>query len=250
MADPDLYVVTEVVAAGKSPVAKELAHRLERSAHVRGDVFRWFIVAARDPIAPPLSAEAECQLALRRSLAADSAFTYWAAGLTTVLQDFYWSAYLVEVTERVVVARPHVVVRPSAKAVAEREAGCEMVGYCAWDVESPQRTFIETAPDSGSGSTPPRSTSPKRPRPSSATPTRRRSARRNSRGSASRPDRRDEPRQGVGESSLKQVRRWVISTDAVGHLRVRRSPETQVCVGPAGWAAAPAPHGVAASTVD
>lgn len=40
MTAPKRFVVTGIMAAGKSTVAQTLAARFERSAHVRGDSFR------------------------------------------------------------------------------------------------------------------------------------------------------------------------------------------------------------------
>jgi predicted kinase len=48
------FVVTGVMAAGKSTVADLLARRFARGAHLRGDVFRKMIVTGRDPISPGL----------------------------------------------------------------------------------------------------------------------------------------------------------------------------------------------------
>ncbi|OYV58808.1 MAG: hypothetical protein B7Z69_08795 [Actinobacteria bacterium 21-73-9] len=138
------------MAAGKSTVAEALARRFERSAHVHGDVFRRFIVAGRDPIDPPLSDEAERQLALRRALAANVALAYRAAGFTTILQDLYVGPHLAEVIQRLASASPHVVVLcPSAEAVAERESRREKKGYGAWDVRVLWRTFMEETPRLG-----------------------------------------------------------------------------------------------------
>ncbi len=150
MSQGDLFVLTGVMAAGKSSVAEALARRFERAAHVRGDAFRRFIVSGRDPMGPPLSEEAERQLALRRALGADAALAYRAAGFTAVLQDLYLGRHLVEVVERLVGASPHVVVLcPSVEAVAEREARREKRGYRHWDVEGLWRTFMEETPRLG-----------------------------------------------------------------------------------------------------
>jgi adenylylsulfate kinase-like enzyme len=44
---PPIYLVTGIMASGKSTIAQALAERLPRSAHVRGDTFRRFIVRGR-----------------------------------------------------------------------------------------------------------------------------------------------------------------------------------------------------------
>ncbi|MEV0455328.1 hypothetical protein [Catellatospora methionotrophica] len=66
-----VIVVTGIQAAGKSTVAQGLAERLERSVHVRGELFRRMVVNGRvemGPADPP--AEALRQLRLRYALAA------------------------------------------------------------------------------------------------------------------------------------------------------------------------------------
>jgi predicted kinase len=83
-----VIVVTGIQAAGKSTVAQALAERLERSVHLRGDVFRRMVVSGRaemGPADPP--AQATAQLLLRYRLAAMAADLYAGAGFTVVLQD-------------------------------------------------------------------------------------------------------------------------------------------------------------------
>lgn len=81
-----VFVVTGIQAAGKSTVAQALAERMERSVHVRGDVFRRMVVngsVGMGPADPP--AEAVRQLRLRHALAASVADRYADAGFTVVL---------------------------------------------------------------------------------------------------------------------------------------------------------------------
>lgn len=52
------FVLTGVMAAGKSTVAELLAQQFERGVHLRGDIFRKMIVTGRDPITPELGDEA------------------------------------------------------------------------------------------------------------------------------------------------------------------------------------------------
>src|SRR5487761_316908 len=76
------FVITGVMAAGKSTVAELLAERFERAVHVRGDLFRKLIVRGRDPISPELSDEALRQLDLRQRIAASVANDYWRDDFT------------------------------------------------------------------------------------------------------------------------------------------------------------------------
>ena len=43
-----IYLITGVMASGKSTVAQLLAERLPRAVHLRGDVFRRMIVSGRE----------------------------------------------------------------------------------------------------------------------------------------------------------------------------------------------------------
>lgn len=118
-----VIVVTGIQAAGKSTVAQELAERLERSVHVRGDLFRRMIINGRaemGPASPP--AEAVRQLRLRYRLAAAAADGYAEAGFTVVLQDIILGVHLTEIVAAIR-ARPLyvVVLAPRAEVVLARE---------------------------------------------------------------------------------------------------------------------------------
>lgn len=147
---PLSFVVTGVMAAGKSTVADLLARRFERSVHLRGDVFRRLIVRGGDPIAPPLGPEAMRQLALRQRLAAMTANEYWRAGFTVVLQDIYSGPALGEVVGLLETSPLFVVVlapRPDVVAARERQRGKS--GYGAWDVEEFCADFAAETPRLG-----------------------------------------------------------------------------------------------------
>jgi chloramphenicol 3-O-phosphotransferase len=92
-----VFLLTGIQAAGKSAVAQALAERLDRSVHVRGDLFRRMVVNGRVDMGsadPP--AEAIRQLRLRYALAASVADGYAEAGFTVVLQDIVLGAHLTE----------------------------------------------------------------------------------------------------------------------------------------------------------
>lgn len=150
VSDARVFLLTGVMAAGKSTVAEALAGRFARSAHVRGDAFRTAIVSGRAPILPSLSPEAQAQLALRRRLGADAARAYHEAGFTTVLQDIYLGEHLIEVAERLAATPLHVVVLcPSARVFAERERARAKTGYGDWGVEALWAQFMDTTPRLG-----------------------------------------------------------------------------------------------------
>ncbi|WP_146237222.1 ATP-binding protein [Deinococcus yavapaiensis] len=133
-----VIVVTGVMAAGKSTVAQRLAERLERSVHLRGDVFRRMIVRGRADPTPDVSREAEEQLALRYRLATNVARAYVEANFTVVYQDVILEQALPLVLSLLDGLRVTVVVLdPSPDVVARREAARGKIGYGdGWTVEA------------------------------------------------------------------------------------------------------------------
>jgi chloramphenicol 3-O-phosphotransferase len=118
-----VIVVTGIQAAGKSTIAQALAERLDRSVHLRGDVFRRMIVSGRaemGPADPP--AEAVALLLLRYRLAAMAADAYASAGFTVVLQDIIIGSHLPGMVAAIR-SRPLyvVVLAPRAEVVEARD---------------------------------------------------------------------------------------------------------------------------------
>jgi len=130
---PAIVLITGIMAAGKSTVAQELASRLPRSVHLRGDAFRRMIVNGRAEMTPETEAEAIRQLRLRYTLAANAADTYFAAGFTVVLQDVVLGSDLADMVDRIR-SRPLLVVvlAPRPEVVAVREQGRPKTGYGEW----------------------------------------------------------------------------------------------------------------------
>ena len=92
-----VFLLTGIMASGKSTVAQLLAERLPRAAHVRGDAFRRMIVTGRrdmTDMTPGAGSEAETQLALRYRLAATAADAYFGAGFSVVVQDVILGGWL------------------------------------------------------------------------------------------------------------------------------------------------------------
>lgn len=61
-----IYVITGVMASGKSTVAEALARSVEKGVHLRGDVFRKMIVTGREEMCDNPSKEALSQLELQQ----------------------------------------------------------------------------------------------------------------------------------------------------------------------------------------
>ncbi|WP_255308085.1 AAA family ATPase [Streptomyces marincola] len=135
--DGAVILITGVMASGKTTVAKELAGRLPRAAHVGGDVFRRMIVSGRAEMLPEPTPEAQAQLHLRQRLSANCADLYAEAGFTAVVQDILLGDDLPAYVARVR-ARPLyvVVLAPRPEVVAAREAARAKTGYGLWTVEA------------------------------------------------------------------------------------------------------------------
>ncbi|MET9019252.1 AAA family ATPase [Actinopolymorpha sp. NPDC004070] len=127
---PRVIVVTGIMAAGKSTVAQLLAERLDRSAHVRGDVFRRMIVSGSAPIVPGGGEAMDAELRLRYRISASVADAYAAAGYTAVVQDIIIGRHLPEYVKSLV-SRPVgvVVLAPGPDVVERRESGRTKTGY-------------------------------------------------------------------------------------------------------------------------
>jgi chloramphenicol 3-O-phosphotransferase len=144
------YLITGVMAAGKSTIAQLLAQQLVRGVHLRGDVFRKMIVTDRDPITPPLGPEAQRQLDLRQRLAAATANDYWRDGFNVVLQDLYVGDALSNVIGRLEITPLYVfVLNPRSDVVAQRESGRSKTGYGQWNVDTLWTDFNEETPHVG-----------------------------------------------------------------------------------------------------
>ncbi|MFC9994418.1 AAA family ATPase [Nocardia sp. NPDC127526] len=125
-----VYLITGIQAAGKSTVAQALAERLPRSAHVRGDAFRRFVVNGREEMRPEPPEEALEQLRLRYRLAARTADAYAAQGFSAVVQDVVLGEFLPWFAEQIETRPRYVVVlAPRREVVAAREAGRDKNAY-------------------------------------------------------------------------------------------------------------------------
>ena len=125
-----IYLITGIMAAGKSTVAELLAKRFSKSVHLRGDAFRKMIVAGRMDMTANPTEEAMKQLNMRYDISAQTADTYHSAGFTVIWQDVMVGKVLPEVISRIQ-ARPLylIVLQPDPLTVAEREKTRSKTGY-------------------------------------------------------------------------------------------------------------------------
>lgn len=150
--NPALFVITGIMAAGKSTVAQHLAERLHRSVHLRGDVFRRMIVRGQATMGFMLSPEAEAQLELRYRIAASVAHQYLDADFTVIYQDIIIGAGLVDVLrglDRKDIPLFVVVLCPQPHAVAEREQQRAKTGYDTLSVTDFDRVLRDETPQLG-----------------------------------------------------------------------------------------------------
>ncbi|GIO31621.1 MULTISPECIES: phosphotransferase-like protein [Paenibacillus] len=145
-----MILITGIMASGKSTVAQLLAERLDRSVHLRGDMFRKMIVNDRREVRPDAD-EAELeQLSLRYRLAAQAADAYFAAGFNVVVQDVVIGRMLEDFVSYVQTRPLYVVVLcPNPSVVAQREAGRAKKGYGEWTVEGLNEVLLGETPRIG-----------------------------------------------------------------------------------------------------
>ncbi|NRQ34121.1 AAA family ATPase [Nonomuraea sp. NN258] len=145
-----VVLITGISASGKSTVAEELARRLPRSAHVRGDAFRRMVVNGAAEMTPEPSDEAVRQLHLRYRIAAGAADLYAESGFTAVVQDVVLGPDL-ERFAGWIRSRPLLVVvlAPDAATVARRERERAKTGYGAWTVEQLDQALRRDTPRLG-----------------------------------------------------------------------------------------------------
>jgi len=145
-----IYLITGLMASGKSTVAQLLAEQLEKSVHLRGDVFRKMIVAGREDMSVYPSREALTQLYLRYQLTADAAKAYYDQGFSVVVQDNYYGPALSHMLEFMGDYPVQVIVLcPDCDTIRRREEQRSKNGYTGFDVEPLYASFMQETPRVG-----------------------------------------------------------------------------------------------------
>ena len=145
-----IYIITGVMAAGKSTVAEILANNIDKSVHLRGDIFRKMIVSGREEMCEHPSDEALNQLDLRYRLTANAAKEYYNSGFTVVVQDNYLGDKLKYFTELLKDYPVYVIVLcPSIEAIEHREKIRGKKGYIGFTVENLYKGFVKDTPRIG-----------------------------------------------------------------------------------------------------
>ncbi|MDR0267780.1 AAA family ATPase [Paenibacillus sp.] len=145
-----IFLITGIMASGKSTVAQLLAEKFAKGVHVRGDMFRKMIVSGREEVLPNVGEEAIRQLRLRHQLTAATADAYFEAGFNVVLQDVILGPMLQEMVE-LIRNRPLyvIVLAPNQEEIAKREASRPKKGYGLWSIADLDRQLHDETPKIG-----------------------------------------------------------------------------------------------------
>lgn len=139
-------LISGVPGAGKTTVARLLAARFPRSAHVEGDVVGHdFIVNGLVPPQGPPADEAEAQLLLRRRNICQLADSFADAGFLPVIDDVVVSPAVLDTYLRLLRTRPFAVVQlvPDLAVVARRDAGRDKQVFALWQhLDAELRTLM------------------------------------------------------------------------------------------------------------
>jgi chloramphenicol 3-O-phosphotransferase len=122
---PQVIVVTRIQAAGKSTVARLLARRFARGAHVEADALHRMIVSGEEWVREPGEPDGEAarQLRLRLHHMCLLGRSFYEAGFTAVLDDIIVGERWVHLQEELRgLDFSLVVLAPSIEAVLRRDA--------------------------------------------------------------------------------------------------------------------------------
>lgn len=145
-----IYVITGVMAAGKSTVAEALSKKLEKCIHLHGDIFRKMIVSGREEMSDNPSEEALNQLHMRYHITANVAKEYYDNGFTVIVQDNYLGDKLMYFVDLLRNYQVYVIVLcPSIKTIEQREKYRGKTGYIGFTVDSLYRSFMDNTPRIG-----------------------------------------------------------------------------------------------------
>ncbi|MCZ0075086.1 AAA family ATPase [Bacillus sonorensis] len=132
-----VYIITGLMASGKSTIAQMLAEQFDQGVHVRGDIFRKMIVTGGIDMAPESPQAAVEQLRLRYHIAAKVADMYYKSGFAVVLQDVYLGKEVYSFLD-LFEAKPlyFITLNPKIDVLLKREKKRSKTGYIIWEVEA------------------------------------------------------------------------------------------------------------------
>lgn len=138
------YLITGLMASGKSSVSEALCHRYEKCVHLRGDIFRKMIVTGRIEMSSNNNSKALEQLYLRYDLTIEAAKKYFDAGFSLVMQDNYYGKELDYILDKLKDYPVRLVVlSPDIQTIKKRENNRDKTGYENFSVEALYSDFIK-----------------------------------------------------------------------------------------------------------
>ncbi|WP_055666642.1 AAA family ATPase [Desnuesiella massiliensis] len=145
-----IYIITGIMASGKSTIAQMLAEHFDKGVHVHGDIFRKMIVNGNIDMTPDYSQSALEQLMLRYKMAAKVADMYYKAGFSVVVQDTYLGKEVHSFLQAFE-SKPiyFITLNPKVDAVIKREKKRNKTGYTTWEVEPLYEVLINENPRKG-----------------------------------------------------------------------------------------------------
>ena len=145
-----IYLITGLMASGKTTVAQLLAERLEKAVHLHGDVFRRMIVSGRQEMCENPPKEAFEQLYLRYQLTAEVAKGYYDHGFSVIMQDNYYGPALAHMLEFMGDYPVQVIVLcPDCETIRQRESERSKCGYIGFEIEPLYASFMADTPRIG-----------------------------------------------------------------------------------------------------
>jgi adenylate kinase family enzyme len=129
-----IFLISGVPGAGKTTVARALAERFPRSAHLEGDRFLEFVVSGRVLPHEEPQQEASRQLVVVRRNLCLIADSFAEAGFVPVVDDVVVSPGVLESYRAQLETRPLVFVQlaPSLEVVRARDAGRDKQWFDVW----------------------------------------------------------------------------------------------------------------------
>lgn len=145
-----IYIITGIMASGKSTIAQMLAEQFDKGVHVHGDVFRKMIVKGSVGMTPDYPKDALEQLRLRYNMAAKVADMYFKAGFSVVVQDTYLGEEVNNFLQTFESEPVYfITLNPRVDEVVKREEKRNKTGYTTWDVAPLHEVLINENPRVG-----------------------------------------------------------------------------------------------------
>jgi dephospho-CoA kinase len=145
-----IYLITGLMASGKSTVSELFAKSINRSVHLHGDIFRKMIISGREEMNNEPTEEAVRQLNLRYKITAIAAKQYYENGFNVIIQDNYYGKMINEMEEFLLPYKSKIIVlNPNIEIIKQREQIRNKKGYINFDIKKLHEEFIKETPKIG-----------------------------------------------------------------------------------------------------